>query len=109
MKDADRERRTAHAWTVFVEHPTDPMLRLLARHAVAHPVLKSLFPFGSHSHLRLSRSTQHPFDSLPFIGCPDGDVYVVFNGRHDELARGSLEEMMPRLAQEMERALRERS
>ena len=83
---------------LFVLNHSDEHIQQIAERAFKEPSLRCLFPYPSMSNLRFSKTSEYPYDNLPYIlSASDAARYEVRDADNRPLAEGDLEIVIPAL------------
>src|SRR4051812_46749040 len=78
-------------WAFVLEH-RDQRVRRAAQRAFEDPTLRQLFPYSSMSNLRFSRTSEYPYDSLPYVRAGENpDEYEARDVDNRPLAEGNID------------------
>lgn len=101
MHEQTYEEIVSARWQAVLEDE-NVHVRRIAERAVREPVLRPLFPFGSHNDLWFSRRVEHPYDrNLPHIHTTF-DEYEARAEDNSVLCSGNIETVVVRVTRAME-------
>lgn len=93
-------------WHWVLNCEDDRNIVAIAAAASRVPVLRSLYPFPSHSNLRFSTKTEYPYDAhLPYVLTTPQNEYEARDGDGATLTSGTLDEVVAAVAKRMSEVL----